>query len=157
VSRAAAFGALLRAAAPELAERLRAGQRRSPVTGMLRMPNIARRAYGPGWALVGDAGYHRDAVTGYGISDAYRDADLLACAVHRILRGQAAEAEALADYQHRRDRARRPVFELTVQLSAYPAVPRFVELQKQLSRAIDVEATELSARPFAGRPALVTA
>ncbi len=37
-------------------------------------------AHGPGWALVGDAGYHRDAVTGHGISDAFRDAELLAVA-----------------------------------------------------------------------------
>jgi flavin-dependent dehydrogenase len=45
---------------------------------MLRTPNYVRTAHGPGWTLVGDAGYHRDAVTGYGLSDAYRDAELLA-------------------------------------------------------------------------------
>src|SRR5690349_3977464 len=47
---------------------------------MLRHPNLMRQAFGPGWALVGDAGYHRDAVTAHGISDAFRDAELLAVA-----------------------------------------------------------------------------
>jgi hypothetical protein len=44
---------------------------------MLRHLNLMRQAFGPGWALVGDAGYHRDAVTAHGISDAFRDAELL--------------------------------------------------------------------------------
>jgi flavin-dependent dehydrogenase len=147
---AAAFTAQLAAAAPDLAARLRAGRRTAPVMGMFRMPNLLRRAYGPGWALVGDAGYHRDAVTGYGLSDAYRDAELLACALHRILRGQADEAGALTGYEEHRDRSLREVFEVTCALSAYPSVPDFVELQKRLSRAIDVQATELAERPIPG-------
>jgi 2-polyprenyl-6-methoxyphenol hydroxylase-like FAD-dependent oxidoreductase len=119
---------------------------------MLRMPNHLRRAHGPGWALVGDAGYHRDAVTGHGLSDAYRDAELLAVALDRVLRGRADESTDLAAYQRQRDRALREVFELTCALAAYPPVPEFVELQKQLSRALDAEAGELAARSplFAG-------
>jgi hypothetical protein len=69
-SREEAFTAYLHRTAPDLAARLRAGHRTSPVTGMLRTPNHIRRAHGSGWALVGDAGYHRDAVTGQGLSDA---------------------------------------------------------------------------------------
>jgi flavin-dependent dehydrogenase len=80
-SRAEAFGELLRRSAPELAERLRHARRTSPVQGMLRQPNQLRQAAGPGWALVGDAGYHRDAVTAYGISDAFHHAELLATAL----------------------------------------------------------------------------
>jgi flavin-dependent dehydrogenase len=145
-SRAEAFTAYLRRTAPDLALRLRAGRRCSPVAGMLRTPNYLRRAHGPGWALVGDAGYHRDAVTGHGLSDAYRDAELLAVALDRALRGEADEAGALAGYQRQRDRALREVFELTCALAAYPPVPEFVALQKQLSRALDAEASELVAR-----------
>jgi flavin-dependent dehydrogenase len=150
VSAAAAFTAHLQAAAPELAARLRSGRRTSPVTGMFRMPNLLRRPHGPGWALVGDAGYHRDAVTGYGLSDAYRDAELLACALQRVLRGQAEEAGALAGYERDRDRSMREVFDVTCALAAYPPVPDFVELQKRLSRAIDIQATELAERPTPG-------
>ncbi len=156
-SRTEAFTAQLQAAAPELAARLRTGQRTSTVTGMLRLPNQLRRAHGPGWALVGDAGYHRDAVTGYGLSDAYRDAELLAVALHEALRGEADEGTALAGYQHRRDSALREVFDLTCALAAYPPVPEFVQLQKQLSKAIDVEAAELAAGPVPGQPELACA
>jgi flavin-dependent dehydrogenase len=143
-SREQAFDAYLHRSAPELAEQLRAGQRTTPVTGMLRMPNIIRQAYGPGWALVGDAGYHRDAVTGHGISDAYRDAELLATALDRALRGDSDETTALAGYQNRRDAALREVFEITCALAAYPDVTEFVDLQKRLSKAIDAEAAQVA-------------
>jgi 2-polyprenyl-6-methoxyphenol hydroxylase-like FAD-dependent oxidoreductase len=156
-SRTEAFTTQLQLAAPELAARLRTGQRTSSVTGMLRMPNQLRTAHGPGWALIGDAGYHRDAVTGYGLSDAYRDAELLAVALHAALAGEADESTALAGYQRQRDLALRDVFDLTCALAAYPPVPEFVELQKQLSKAIDVQAAELAAGPAPGEPALACA
>ena len=94
-----AFAWLLDRAAPELSQRLRTARRTSPVRSMLRAPNQIRSAYGPGWALVGDAGYHRDPMTGHGISDAFRDAELLAVALDRSLRGEADETVALAGYQ----------------------------------------------------------
>ncbi|MET7396979.1 FAD-dependent monooxygenase, partial [Dactylosporangium sp. NPDC005572] len=46
-SRAEAFTAYLRRTAPELAHRLERGRRVSPVTGMLRTPNVGRAAPGP--------------------------------------------------------------------------------------------------------------
>jgi 2-polyprenyl-6-methoxyphenol hydroxylase-like FAD-dependent oxidoreductase len=156
-SRIEAFTAQLQLAAPDLAARLRTGRRTSSVTGMLRMPNVLRRAHGPGWALVGDTGYHRDAVTGYGLSDAYRDADLLTVALHQVLRGDVDESTALAGYQRRRDRSLREIFELTCAMAQYPPVPEFVELQKQLGRAIDVEAAELAALSFPGERELACA
>jgi len=156
-SRTEAFAAQLQLAAPDLAARLRIGRRTTPVTGMLRTPNHLRRAHGLGWALVGDAGYHRDAVTGHGLSDAYRDAELLAVALHQALRGDTGEGAALGAYQYQRDKALREVFELTCALAAYPPVPEFVELQKQLSRAIDIEAAELAARSIPGERELAYA
>jgi 2-polyprenyl-6-methoxyphenol hydroxylase-like FAD-dependent oxidoreductase len=156
-SRAEAFGELLGRSAPELAERLRDARRTSPVQGMLRQPNQLRQASGPGWALVGDAGYYRDAVTAYGISDAFRDAELLAVALDQALCGAAEEAAALAGYQHQRDRALREIFELTCRLAAYPPVPTFVQLQKQLGAAIDKQAAALAARPIPGSRLLATA
>jgi flavin-dependent dehydrogenase len=156
-SREEAFTTSLDHAAPDLAGRLRTGRRTSAVTGMLRTPNYLRRAHGPGWALVGDAGYHRDAITGHGLSDAYRDAELLAVALDQSLHGDSDETSALAGYQRQRDQALREVFELTCELAAYPPVPEFVELQKQLSRAIDIEAAQLAARPIAGQRALACA
>jgi flavin-dependent dehydrogenase len=156
-SRVEAFDVLLERSAPELAERLRHARRASPVQGMLRQPNQLRQAFGPGWALVGDAGYYRDAITAYGMSDAFRDAELLAAALDRALDGGAEEATALAVYQAQRDQALQEIFDITCRLAAYPPVPAFIELQKQLSAAIDKEAAALAARPIPGERLLATA
>jgi flavin-dependent dehydrogenase len=156
-SRVEAFGQLLERSAPELAERLRHARRTSPVQGMLRQPNQLRQSFGPGWALVGDAGYYRDAITAYGISDAFRDAELLAVALDRALDGDGGETTTLAAYQQQRDQALREIFELTCRLAAYPPVPTFVALQKQLSAAIDKDAAALAARPAVGERLLATA
>jgi len=156
-SREEAFTAHLRRTAPDLARRLGSGRRTSTVSGMLRTPNLLRTAHGPGWALVGDAGYHRDAVTGHGLSDAYRDAELLAGALDQTLRGATEECTALAGYQHRRDYALRQIFDLTCDMASYPPVADFVDLQKQLSTAIDIEAAAVAATPVPGSRALVGA
>jgi flavin-dependent dehydrogenase len=156
-SRVEAFGQLLERSAPELAERVRQARRTSPVQGMLRQPNQLRQAFGPGWALVGDAGYYRDAITAYGISDAFRDAELLAVALDRALDGDGEDTTALAAYQQQRDQALAEIFEITCRLAAYPPVPTFIELQKQLSAAIDKEAAALAARAAPGERLLATA
>ena len=69
------------ARAPHLAERVRAGSREERWYGTADLANFFRTPHGPGWALVGDAGYHKDPVTAQGITDAFRDAELLAEAV----------------------------------------------------------------------------
>ncbi len=145
----AAFDAMIRAASPELSERLAGGAiRRSTTRGVIGMSNHIRHPVGPGWALVGDAGYHRDAITGHGISDAFRDADLLATALDVVLRGDVDEASALAGYHADRDRLLREIFEITCELVTYPSADRFIQLQKQLSSAIDAQAGDLAARPL---------
>jgi flavin-dependent dehydrogenase len=156
-SREEAFGELLGRSAPQLAGRLRHARRTSPVQGMLRQPNQVRQAFGPGWALVGDAGYYRDAITAHGISDAFRDAEFLAIALDQALSADAEEGTALARYQQQRDQALREIFEITCRLAAYPAVPAFTELQKQFSAAIDTEAAALAARPIPGERLPATA
>src|SRR5829696_6528476 len=62
---------------PELAELVRAGEREERFAGTAVLPNFFCKPYGPGWALVGDAGYHKDPVTAQGITEAFRDAELL--------------------------------------------------------------------------------
>jgi flavin-dependent dehydrogenase len=153
-SRAAAFGEQLRRSAPQLAERLHDARRTSPVSGMFRMPNQLRQAVGPGWALVGDAGYHRDAVTGHGISDAFRDAELLVTALDRSLHG---DQTAMVEYHAQRDLALREMFDLTRAMAAYPPLPTFVELHKRVSAVIDNEAATLAARPVPGEQLLACA
>ena len=145
----AAFDALLNAAAPELVERLTTDATcRSATRGIVGMPNHIRKPVGPGWALVGDAGYHRDAITGQGISDAFRDAELLATELDLVLCGDADEGPALAGYHSARDEQLREIFEITCELTTYPSPDRFMELQKQLGAAVDTQAAILAARPL---------
>jgi flavin-dependent dehydrogenase len=142
------FLRLLGAVSPTLAERARTGQVVSPIRGAVRLPNQIRRATGPGWALVGDAGYHRDPITGHGITDAFRDAELLTRSVDDHLRGRATD---LSGYETARDAALRETFDLTCAMARYPRLDEFVALQKRLSRALEVEADFLASlnRPVA--------
>jgi 2-polyprenyl-6-methoxyphenol hydroxylase-like FAD-dependent oxidoreductase len=133
--------------APDLGARVRRGRVSASLRGTVGLPNHVRRASGPGWALVGDAGYHRDPITGHGLTDAFRDAELLTEAAHLMLQDPAAERPAMRDYEMERDRAIRDTFRITRELGAFPPRTRFTELQTELSRALDVEAGELAARP----------
>jgi len=135
------FLRLLAQVSPTLAARVRTGQVLLPVRGAMRLPNHVRAATGPGWALVGDAGYHRDPITGHGITDAFRDAELLTGAIDDQLRGGAPD---LSTYETARDGAMRETFDLTCAMSRYPGLEEFVALQKRLSRALDVEADQLA-------------
>jgi flavin-dependent dehydrogenase len=72
--------------APEFAERVRGAKREAPFAGAA-VVNYFRKPFGPGWALVGDAGYNRDPITAQGISDAFRDAERCTAAVDEALRG----------------------------------------------------------------------
>jgi 2-polyprenyl-6-methoxyphenol hydroxylase-like FAD-dependent oxidoreductase len=109
-----------------LGERLRAGQRAERFRGTPDLPNVYRKPYGPGWALVGDAGLVMDPITGQGISDAFRDAELLADAIGSGLDGGRLEP-ALKRYQRARDRAVKGMYDFTVNLAALTP-PREAEL-----------------------------
>ncbi|MCA9671826.1 MAG: NAD(P)/FAD-dependent oxidoreductase, partial [Myxococcales bacterium] len=67
----------------DLGERVRNSRAASKLYGAAGFQSTVRKPYGPGWALVGDAGYFRDPITAQGISDALRDAELLARAIAR--------------------------------------------------------------------------
>ena len=118
---------------PHLSERVRAGAREEQFYGTADMPNFFRTPHGPGWALVGDAGYHKDAITAYGISDAFRDAQLLADAIDTGFSGREPLDEALAEYERRRNEVAKPLYELTLRVAEYsPNSPRTLELRAAL-------------------------
>jgi 2-polyprenyl-6-methoxyphenol hydroxylase-like FAD-dependent oxidoreductase len=104
----------------ELGARLRAGQRVGPVRATNDVPNRFVRAYGPGWALVGDAGLVMDPITGQGIGHALRDAHLLADAITSGLGGRRSPAKALGAYQKQRDQQARGMYNFTVRLATLP-------------------------------------
>lgn len=101
--------------APGLAERVRGGKREERFVGTANLPNFFRKPYGPGWALVGDAGYHKDPITAQGIKDAFRDAELLAEAIDAGLSERQPLNEALSNYELQRNKAAMLMYQLTCQ------------------------------------------
>ncbi len=138
------FLQLLALANPALADRMAGAERTAPVRSAFNLPNHARQPWGPGWALVGDAGMHRDPVSGHGITDAFRDAELLARALDGALRGELSEAAAGRAFRDLRDELSREVFDTTAVMSQYPPVKTFVAEQRRGNAAMDAEATFLS-------------
>jgi 2-polyprenyl-6-methoxyphenol hydroxylase-like FAD-dependent oxidoreductase len=105
-----------------VADLVQAATRESRIVGMGDLPGFYRRAWGPGWALAGDAGHHKDPVTAGGISDAWRQADLLAHALRQVLERGVAEEVALHAFEQERNAANSAFYHLTCQLAALEPV-----------------------------------
>src|SRR5262249_38119505 len=102
--------------APEFADRIHSATREARFAGTT-VPNYFRKPYGPGWVLVGDAGYNKDFITAQGISDAFRDAELTADALDATFSGTMSYDDAMAGYQWTRDEHVRGMYEFTTQLA----------------------------------------
>ena len=109
--------------APPLAERVHDGRREERFAGSGFLPNFFRRPYGAGWALVGDAGYHKDPVTAQGITNSFSHAEMLAEALDEGFSGRREMEKALADYERRRNEEVLPMFEHTCQLAGLEPPP----------------------------------
>jgi flavin-dependent dehydrogenase len=128
-----------------LGEWVRGATRESRFFAFRTIPGFFRKPWGEGWALVGDAGYHKDPVTGHGITDAFRDAELLANAVHAGLDG-VPMAEALSGYQARRDELSRDMFETTQQIAALDwTEDSLLEIFMRFGAAVTMEAEQIAA------------
>jgi len=101
---------------PALLARVQRGQRETSFKGTHRLPNFYRNCAGPGWALVGDAAYHRDPLTGMGIGDAFLGAELVADAAHVGFAGDL--DSALGEYQEALREKTGAVFEYTLMSAA---------------------------------------
>jgi 2-polyprenyl-6-methoxyphenol hydroxylase-like FAD-dependent oxidoreductase len=114
------------ALAPTFAERVDPGQRESRFYGSA-VHNYFRKPYGPGWVLVGDAGYDRDFIKAQGIQDAFRDAELCAAALNDAFSGARTFEAAMDDYQSARDGQALPMYEFTCQLATLEPPPPELE------------------------------
>ena len=115
---------------PGLAERVREGHREERFYGTADLPNFFRKPYGQGWALVGDAGYNKDPITAFGISDAFRDAQLLSEAIDDGMSGRAALEGALGECERRRNESAMPLYETILRAAEYDQHhPRSMELR----------------------------
>jgi flavin-dependent dehydrogenase len=100
-----------------------------------------RKPYGPGWALVGDAGYFKDPLTSHGITDALRDAELLATAIDD------GSDSALVDYQEQRDAVSLDLFEATDAIASFSWDLNGIRvLHERLAKAMSREVTQLVAQ-----------
>jgi len=147
----AGYRRILAETSPAFAEELSAATPPERLHGFPGQHGLMRQSHGPGWALVGDAGYFKDPITAHGISDALRDAELLARAVAR------GTDAALADYQATRDALSRELFDITDEISRFEwDLDRLRALHVTLSRTMNDEVDallRLDAPGLAGTPA----
>lgn len=115
---------------PAFADRIRAAKCEAPYVGT-GVPNFFRKPFGPGWALVGDAGYNKDFITAQGIQDAFRDAELCATALEESFSAARSFDDAMGEYQSTRDEHVLPMYEFTAQLATLQPPPP--ELQQLLA------------------------
>jgi len=141
---------------PELAERVRSGKREEPFYGTGHVPNFFRKPYGNGWALVGDAGCHKDPILAQGMKDAFVSAELLANAIDSGLSGRRPLDEALALYERQRNEAIMPQYQRACEHASFEPAPleamRLIAAlqgnQKEIDRFWGVEAGTVPIHDF---------
>ncbi len=146
------FRRTLAKGAPGLAARTLNRAPVEPLLGFPGTPGYIRQAHGPGWALVGDAGFFRDPITAHGMTDALRDSSLLVEAY--VARGES----GLTDYQREREPWAREMLGVTDGVAAYDwTMDEARVLHKRLSKMMSRESTMLAERAWnegvAGRAA----
>lgn len=108
---------------PRMAQFLDTAEQVEPLAGMRELPGYFRQSFGDGWALAGDAGYHKHPLSAQGISDAFRDADFLSEAIDDGLAGRRDLNQALATYQRQRDETVMPMYESTCMRAGFGMPP----------------------------------
>jgi 2-polyprenyl-6-methoxyphenol hydroxylase-like FAD-dependent oxidoreductase len=133
-----AFAEVLEANSRTLGENVARARLVGRLRGFAGAPGHMRQSYGSGWALVGDAGYFKDPLTAHGITDALRDAELLASAV---IDGR---PDGLAGYQAERDALSRALFHITDSIASFQwSLEEVKELHAELSAAMKAETNHL--------------
>jgi flavin-dependent dehydrogenase len=141
---------------PHWGEKLRGATRESRFSGTAENGGYFRKPFGDGWALVGDAGYHKNPITAMGITDAFRDAELVAGALDNVFAGRCEYAEAMSFYQQTRDAEVGAIYELTDEFSQLlPPPPALQQLlgaiqgdQEAVDDFISVQAATLPPQAF---------
>lgn len=134
---------VLEECAPDLAAVVQQSEPVEKLRGFGGEPGYFRQSYGPGWALVGDAGYFKDPLTAHGITDALIHADLLAQAV-----AVGTEA-AFAGYQSARDNLAATHFEVTDAVASFEwDLPQVQQLHRALSEEMKKESLAVTSFPM---------
>lgn len=144
----ALFGTVLAETDRDLALAVGRAERMGKLHPFAGWPGFIRKSWGAGWALVGDAGCFKDPITAHGMTDALRDAELLANAV------VTGTGEALADYQSARDELAVEFLDLTDEIASFEwDLERLKELHYRLSKLMGHEYDLVrSFKPFGRQP-----
>ena len=124
---------------PDLAATVERSERVEKYRGFSGEIGFFRQSFGPGWALVCDAGYFKDPLTAHGITDALIDAELLAQAA------AAGTEVAFAGYQSARDKLAVGHFEVTDAVASFEwDLPGVQQLHRALSEEMKKESREVT-------------
>jgi flavin-dependent dehydrogenase len=99
---------------PKAWKRLENAKQITELEGICPVENAYREAYGPGWALTGDAFHYKDPIDGQGIYDALTETKHLAEAIAQWKSGQLTWEQAGAYYKEKAWAATYPMFNMTV-------------------------------------------
>jgi len=133
------FHQIAGANSPELLATIREGRLDGKLRGFAGCPGYLKQSFGPGWCLVGDAGYFKDPMTAHGITDALRDAELLS---HAVLEGTSG---AFAEYQNTRDALSLTMFDVTDVISSFDwDINEIKNHHSRLSNAMKFEAEHMA-------------
>jgi 2-polyprenyl-6-methoxyphenol hydroxylase-like FAD-dependent oxidoreductase len=122
---------------PSFAERVLAGKREERFHTATDLSGYFRKPYGPGWALVGDAGYHLHPITAFGITDAFLDAERLANALDAVFAERSTYEDAMSVYQRERDEHAMAMYEMTFEFAQLdePPPPEMQQLLGAVARS----------------------
>ncbi|HXW53477.1 MAG TPA: FAD-binding monooxygenase, partial [Myxococcota bacterium] len=120
---------------PFLASRLVKATREERFFTTADLRNYFRRPFGPGWALVGDAGYVRDPITAQGISDSFLSAELLTQAIDEVTSGRTHPMSAFAEYERRRNAQVFRMYDFTLTTASLALVPEDVRFLQSIARS----------------------
>ncbi|MGV9774022.1 NAD(P)/FAD-dependent oxidoreductase [Streptosporangium sp. NPDC003464] len=145
----------IRELAPDLDDLLRDTEPAMRLTGTGDQRNYLREAAGRGWALVGDAGHHKDSITARGITDAFAQAELLGQALAGRCGSDQAVDAALAEFASGRDPLVAESYATTLTMTTLELSERRLETHRRVSTS--PELTEIYLAALAGiRPAEVS-
>jgi flavin-dependent dehydrogenase len=136
---AAGHRQVLRECDPDLAAIVEGAERAERYRGFAGQLGFFRQSYGPGWALIGDAGYFKDPLTAHGMTDALIDCQLLA---HAASEGT---ERALADYQRARDARAMGLFDVTDAIASFDwNLTTVQQLHRSLSEELKKETAQVN-------------
>lgn len=138
----ALFNTILAETSSDFAEEIQSAGRKDRLHGFPGEEGYFRHSFGPGWALVGDAGYFKDPLTAHGITDALRDAELLTSAVND------GGGHAYERYQDERETLSSDLFQVTDDIASFDwDLESLKDHHQRLSTAMKIEAATIAARP----------